>query len=105
MKKIVPDPPDFHLLQTTETPFGLCDVGHPPLFAVRAGINPEDALVHAGLYLKCASLTGPLMVEQASESGRGFAQSTLHSVEMAKALVDALLDSLEQQSLDAAKGR
>ncbi len=75
------------------------------MFGVRAGVNLEDAQVHAGLYLQCASLTGPLMVEQASESGRGFTQATLHSVEMANALVDALLDSLEQQSLDAAKGR
>lgn len=97
MKKIVPDPPEFHELKTTEKPFGLCDAGHPQLFAVRPGISVEDALVHASLYLKCASQTGPLMVEYCKEPGRGFAQSTLHSVEMAKGIIDSLLDSLESR--------
>ena len=97
MKKIVPDPPDFHLLETTALSFGLCDVGHPELFAVRAGVNVEDALVHAALYLKCASLTGPLAVEHSREPGRGYIQSTLHSLEMAKALIDSLLDGLESR--------
>ncbi|KJK18592.1 hypothetical protein UB48_08930 [Pseudomonas sp. 2(2015)] len=101
MKKIVPDPPEFHLLETTETPFGLCDVGHPQLFAVRAGVNVEDALVHASLYLKCASLTGPLAVEHTREPGRGLLQATLHSHEMAKALIDALLDGLESRAIKA----
>ncbi|MEF9899234.1 MAG: DUF3077 domain-containing protein [Pseudomonas sp.] len=99
MKKVVPDPPEFHLLETTETPFGLCDVGHPPLFSVCSGVNVEDALVHAALYLKCASMTAPLAVEYTREPGRGFVQSSLHSMEMAKGLIDSLLDGLERRAM------
>ncbi|UVJ46698.1 hypothetical protein NVV94_08865 [Pseudomonas sp. LS1212] len=46
MMKIVPDPPPAGtILKTVTTPFGSCDAGHEPLFAVRGGINAEDALV------------------------------------------------------------
>ncbi|WP_166359728.1 DUF3077 domain-containing protein [Pseudomonas akapageensis] len=97
MKKLVPDPP-FNLGQTTETHFGACD-GHAPLFAVRPGISAEDALVHAALYLKCACDIGPQVVEHTNEVGRGFAWSTLHSAQMAKALIEAVLDGIEASHL------
>ncbi|MDD2056816.1 DUF3077 domain-containing protein [Pseudomonas sp. GD03860] len=95
MKKLVPDPPTLQLTQTTETSVNSCPE-HPPLFNVRAGVSAEDALVHALLYLKCASTTVGQAVQHTSEAGRGFVWSTQHSVEMARALIDALLDGLEQ---------
>jgi hypothetical protein len=97
MKKLVPDPPAFNLVQTAETHFGACD-GHAPLFAVRAGISAEDALVHAALYLKCASVTAPQALDYTGEPGLGFAWSTLHSMQMAKALIDAVLDGIESNN-------
>jgi len=100
MKKLVPDPPYMHLGETVETSVDSCPE-HPPLFNVRAGISAEDALVHASLYLKCASATLPQAVQFTKEPGRGFAWSTQHSVEMAKALIDALLDGMEERQLDA----
>ncbi|MCY1412810.1 hypothetical protein D3C76_684110 [compost metagenome] len=99
MIKIVPDPP--HSLppgtvhKTAETAFGSCDAGHGPLFAIRAGINAEDALVHASLMLRCASETAHAACNPSSTLEQGLLWSTLHSVEVAKALVDALLDGAE----------
>ncbi|UVJ42321.1 DUF3077 domain-containing protein [Pseudomonas sp. LS1212] len=98
MKKIVPDPPTSHLDETAETLFGACD-GHAPLFTVRPGISAEDALVHAALYLRCASDTGQQALEYTAEAGRGFAWATLHSVQMAKGLIDAVLDGIESRNL------
>ncbi|MDD2049546.1 DUF6124 family protein [Pseudomonas putida] len=100
MKKLVPDPPYMRLGETVETSVDSCPE-HPPLFSVRAGVSAEDALVHASLYLKCASSTIPQAVQYTKEPGRGFAWSTQHSVEMAKALIDALLDGMEERQLDA----
>lgn len=98
MKKHVPDPPSLHLVETAETPINSCSE-HPPLFNVRAGVSVEDALVHASLYLKCASVTIPQAVQYTREPGCGFAWSTQHSVEMAKALIDAVLDGIEQRQV------
>ncbi|WP_277964072.1 DUF3077 domain-containing protein [Pseudomonas sp. RIT-To-2] len=77
--------------ETACTPFGYCDSHHLPIFNVRAGIPIDDALVQISLLLKCAS-------ESAQELGdygvaqRGLLWSTLHSVDAAKALADALID-------------
>jgi hypothetical protein len=98
MKKIVPDPPLAIPRTTASTPFGNCDAGHPPLFAVSSGITAQDALVHASLYLRCAYDTGYKGLDGIDPSSQGLLWSTLHSVEMAKGLVDALLDGLEQPS-------
>ncbi|MEG0121376.1 MAG: DUF3077 domain-containing protein [Pseudomonas sp.] len=100
MKKIVPDPPIPSLCPTLEKPFGDCDAGHPQLFSVNAGIAPHDALVHLSLYLRCAYDTGYKAIEGVDESAKGFLWSTLHSVEMAKGLAEALLDALENRELN-----
>lgn len=94
MKKPVPDPPDLHLVETVQTPVASCPE-HSPLFNVCAGISAEDALVHASLYLKCASASISQTLQYTSEEGRAFAWSTQHSQEMARALIDALLDGIE----------
>lgn len=96
--KIVPDPPAFPpgtIRKTAETAFGCCDAGHAPLFAVRGGISAEDALVHISLYLQSAYATANAACNQSSMEERGLHWATLHSVEIAKALVDALLDGAE----------
>ena len=94
MKKPVPDPPSLHLVETIETPVKSCPE-HPPLFCVRAGVSAEDALVHALLYLRCASSTIAEALQYSSDAGKGFVWSTQHSVEMAVALIDAVLDGVE----------
>lgn len=96
MTKIVPDPPQYRFGKTAETPFGSCDAGHPPLFAVRDGIEAEDALVHVSLLLEGIYDTA----QQACEHihglpKKGLLLSTLHSAEMAIGLVDAVLDGID----------
>jgi hypothetical protein len=103
MIKIVPDPPSGgNLYKTVATAFGTCDAGHGPLFAVCAGINAEDALVHASLSLKCARETTYHMCMDGSPANEGLLWSTLHSIEMAKALVDAVLDGIESEGVSSA---
>ncbi|MCY1438396.1 hypothetical protein D3C76_507310 [compost metagenome] len=94
MRKVVPDPP-FTLGKTTTLPFGTCDAGHAPLFAVRDSIAAEDALVHASLLLRGVCDSTQACCEQAGgREQSGLLWSSLHSAEMAKALVDAVLDGM-----------
>ena len=104
MKKIVPDPPHETLAPTANTLFGLCGAGHDPMFLVRPGIEPHDALVHVSLFLRGAYDTAHQASETADESAKGFLWSTMHSVEMAKGLVDALLDGIEARALSERSG-
>ncbi|KAF4561373.1 DUF3077 domain-containing protein [Pseudomonas sp. CES] len=92
MKKIVPDPP---LPCTSTRPFGRCDAGHEPLFTVNPNISAEDALVHVALYLRGAYETGSKALEYLREEGRGMYWSSLHSIELAEGLVEAILDGIE----------
>ncbi|MCY1402461.1 hypothetical protein D3C76_395750 [compost metagenome] len=66
-------------------------------FSVRPGNSIEDALVHAALYLRCACDICPQVLEHTNEVGRSFAWSTLHSAEMAKGLIEAVLDGIESR--------
>ncbi|ROM17833.1 hypothetical protein BK643_11815 [Pseudomonas protegens] len=112
MKKLVPDPPlstdhprrdpeldraNANLLAalhgTRHRPFGLRDGQGHPLFAVQPQVNAEDALMHVSLLLKCAEEVSDEITERASGIERGLIWSMVHSVEMARAVVDALLDS------------
>ena len=111
MKKLVPDPPlttdhprrdpeldraNANLLAalngTRHRPFGLRDAQGHPLFAVQPQVNAEDALMHVSLLLKCAEEVSDEITERASGIERGLIWSMVHSVEMARAVVDALLD-------------
>ncbi|MDV9033813.1 hypothetical protein Q7C30_017110 [Pseudomonas sp. RAC1] len=91
-KKLVPDPP---LPCTTPHPFGRCDAGHPPLFSVNPDIAPHDALVHVALYLRCAYDAGIKALDHLRDDGRGLFWASLHSLEMAEGLVEAMLDAIE----------
>ena len=96
MKKPVPDPPDLPFVRTIERPVASCPE-HPPLFNVCAGVSAEDALVHASLYLKCASVNIEEAVQYTAEPGKSYVWSTQHSVELARALIDALIAGIELQ--------
>ncbi|MDT9644319.1 DUF6124 family protein [Pseudomonas sp. JV245A] len=68
-------------------------VGHQFMFSVRPGINAEEALVHVSLLLDCAVQVSDEITERASGVERGLIWSMIHSVEMARAVVDSLLDA------------
>ncbi|MDD0977683.1 DUF3077 domain-containing protein [Pseudomonas fontis] len=98
MKKIVPDPPLPLFGKTATTAFGACDAGHAPLFSVRAGIDAEDALVHASLLLQAIYDTAQQACEHSDDMPKkGLLWANMHSAEMAKGLVDAVLDGIERQ--------
>ena len=98
MKKIVPDPPPA-LGTTAAIPFGTCQSSHPPMFSVCSGLQAEDALVHATLLLRgIRDVTDYYCQHHAEETGRGMLWSVLHSAEMAKALVEGVLDGMPVSS-------
>ncbi|AKA22218.1 DUF6124 family protein [Pseudomonas chlororaphis] len=120
MKKLVPDPPmplpgqfrtPEHDLATQRIRLALAAnnpgpsildslrdtastaVGRDSLFNVRPGISAEEALVHVSLLLDCAVQVSDEISERASGVERGLIWSMIHSVEMANAVVNALLDA------------
>ncbi|QQX58274.1 DUF6124 family protein [Pseudomonas chlororaphis] len=120
MKKLVPDPPmplpgqfrtPEHDLATQRIRLALAAnnaepstldslkdtaataVGHDSLFNVRPGVSAEEALVHVSLLLDCAVQVSDEISERASGVERGLIWSMIHSVEMANAVVNALLDA------------
>ncbi|WP_421549488.1 DUF6124 family protein [Pseudomonas sp. QD4] len=76
------------LKNTASTP-----VGRDALFNVRAGISAEEALIHISLLLDSAVQVSDEITERASGVERGLIWSMIHSVEMARAVVDSLLDA------------
>ncbi|MGY4815067.1 DUF6124 family protein [Pseudomonas chlororaphis subsp. piscium] len=119
MKKLVPDPPrtaahrvrnlehdlanqhirqklslqpaDASLIQSLKKTVNI-PVSRDSLFSVREGINAEEALLHVSLLLKSAEEVSDEITERGSGIERGLIWSLVHSVEMARAVVDALLD-------------
>ncbi|AZD18266.1 hypothetical protein C4K25_5372 [Pseudomonas chlororaphis] len=74
-------------------------MGRDALFSVRPDISAEEALVHVSLLLDCAVQVS----ERASGVERGLIWSMIHSVEMANAVVSALLDA--NRPAEAGAGR
>lgn len=100
MNKIVPDPPHAFFGKTAAVVFGQCKAGHPPLFTVRADVDAEDALVHAALLLQGIYETLQQTCETADlPVSKGLLLAPMHSAEMAKGLVDAVLDGIEMRRL------
>lgn len=62
------------------------------LFSVRPGVSGEEALVHVSLLLKCAEEVCDEIAQQGGGIERGLIWSMVHSMEMARAVVEALLD-------------
>ena len=77
---------------TTERAFGPVDSTLQPMFTLRAGISAQDALAHVSLLLLCAEQTSDDITELGSGVERGLIWSMVHSVEMARAVVDSLLE-------------
>lgn len=90
MKKVVPDPP---LAPTCSRPFGACP-NHHPLFTVNPGIDPHSTLIHASMFLRCAYESTQLALTPAPGTS-SFPWLTLHAVEAAKSLIDALIEGYE----------
>lgn len=77
--------------QTQTIAFGTYAADQQNLFAVRAGINAEDALAHASLLLGCAAANAYETADQVRGDEKHLARSVVCLIEMAKAAVDAVL--------------
>ncbi|MND71957.1 hypothetical protein D3C76_751460 [compost metagenome] len=98
MIKIVPDPPPLSPITTTAAkPFGTLDSDSQPLFCVREGIRAEDALLHVGMLLGCVEAAAWDVVEHLHLNDKGLVLGLIQNAEMARALVDALLDGAARQ--------
>lgn len=97
MTKGLPDPPSR--ATTVSSDFGNCECSHPPLFAVRSGVDFEDALVHLSTLLKGAFAANLKAMELASGTCRDLLLANDHSLDAAKAVIEALLDGVELQQV------
>ncbi|BAQ82011.1 MULTISPECIES: DUF6124 family protein [Pseudomonas] len=123
MKKIVPDPPTSYRdpqLKAANATLRVALARQPQdpalfqrntqakavtpdsLFSVRPGVSAEEALVHVALLLKCAEEVCDEITQQGSGIERGLIWSMVHSVEMARAVVEALLDARPRGALEHA---
>ena len=64
----------------------------PTLFAIQPGITAQDALVYVSNLLETAELNGDEISLHTNPVERALFWSMLHSVEVARAVVDALLE-------------
>ncbi|NWD04720.1 hypothetical protein [Pseudomonas gingeri] len=64
----------------------------PSLFAIQPGINAQDALTYVSHLLEAAELNGDEISLHANPVERALFWNMLHSVEVARAVVDALLE-------------
>jgi len=64
----------------------------PTLFAIQPGINAQDALTYVSNLLETAELNGDEISLHTNPVERALFWGMLHSVEVARAVVDALLD-------------
>ena len=90
-QKLSVQPADVSLIQSLKKTVSI-PVSRDSLFSVREGINAEEALLHVSLLLKSAEEVSDEITERGSGIERGLIWSMVHSVEMARAVVDALLD-------------
>ncbi|MCY1392840.1 hypothetical protein D3C76_1011150 [compost metagenome] len=95
MLKITPDPPRAAITHTKQKAFGPLDHNNRHLFTVREGIAIEDALVNVVMLLDCAEATGWDAAEHLDLNDKALAFAMIRSVESARALVMALLESVE----------
>ena len=76
--------------ETTALPFGMRDSQQQPFFSVNPGISLEDTLCHLAHLLRCA-YDSAYELTDGDGIEKGLAWSTLHHIEGAKGLVDALI--------------
>ena len=98
MKKPVPDPPSLiPRFTTAHTQFGHCQDNQKPLFAVCAGVDIEDALIHLSMTLQSSHETTLKICELADRTVGDLAWRSCQSLEISRALVRALLEGIAQQ--------
>ncbi|MEE1925314.1 hypothetical protein V0R50_26395 [Pseudomonas sp. 148P] len=103
MKKHVPDPPPdvtapTRRLTTTHTHFATISRKHAPLFAIRAGVDIEDALAHLATALRAAMETNLQLCDLADRKHGDLLWATQQSLEIAHALTLSLLSSVESRA-------
>ncbi|QXI25872.1 hypothetical protein [Pseudomonas vanderleydeniana] len=98
-KKLTPDPPSHHaaysfepLTTTRAKPVAPESCGQPSLFAIQPGVNAYDALTQVSRLLEAAQLNGDELSLHTDPFERSLFWSLLHSLEMARAVVDSLLE-------------
>jgi len=64
----------------------------PTLFAIQPGITARDALIYVSNLLETAELNGDEISQHTNPVERALFWGMLHSVEVARAVVDALLE-------------
>lgn len=95
MKQTDSDRPE-KLKPTAEKPFCNCEASHPPLFAIRPGIDAADAWVHACLLARGLNqIASDYAQHHAPERSRDIVWSMQHSAESLSAILDGLLDGQE----------
>jgi len=109
IKKITPDPPPVSngpvksmrpdaarlldtLALTLSKTIDYADPLRPTLFAIQPGVNAHDALTYVSKLLEVAELNGDEISLHTNPVERSLFWGMLHSVEMARAVVDALLE-------------
>ncbi len=109
-KKITPDPPPAvssgpvkstrpdatrlldTLTLTVSKTINYADPFRPTIFAIQPGVNAQDALIYVSKLLEVAELNGDEISLHTNPVERSLFWGMLHSVEMARAVVDALLE-------------
>jgi len=64
----------------------------PTIFAIQPGVKAQDALIYVSKLLEAAELNGDEISLHTNSVERSLFWGMLHSVEMARAVVDALLE-------------
>nr|WP_248798112.1 hypothetical protein [Pseudomonas sp. MWU13-2105] len=72
----------------------------PTLFAIQPGVKAQDALTYVSKLLEVAELNGDEISLHTNPVERSLFWGMLHSVEMARAVVDALLAGSASPSVD-----
>ena len=95
MTNRLPDQPE-KLKPTAEKAFCNCESSHPPLFAIRPGIDAADALVHACLLARGINQVATDYAQHhAPERSRDIVWSMQHCAESLSAILEGLLDGQE----------
>lgn len=72
------------------------EMAEPRFFDVNRNISGEEALVHALDLLRCAAATAYESASHLQGAYRDLAFSTVHMIDMAKAMVDRSLEKYEK---------
>ena len=99
MKKIVPDPPaPSPRAVTVHTRFAACNGHHPPLFAVCAGADVDEALLHLIVLLRSAYETNLQACDVVKDNHlAGILWATQHTLEASQAWAESMLSGIAQQ--------